>query len=296
MPWHQVKGDDGKAYWESPDGRVRHEITPSNSEAMQPNEGIGGFVKRSGKALLKEATNPDVLSGLAGALAPETGGASLAIPAAVGAGTSLVKDYMGGETDPLTAAGNAAWHGGVGALSGAASGAYRMAKGAGSAISDAASAAASAGGKLGLMGKLAAVLRGGEADPQTWVQAGTKGVGRIFDATIDGETLYSPRGLGILTRKLDGLQQQMFAAPEHMKAPIAMQIRALTPLRDQVHQVVSNPALDHQMIRFFMDRAGIQTGEQQGAALAKRKAATIAQSLRAMLAGGSAAQDLSQPQ
>lgn len=111
MGQQTVKGEDGRDYVELPGG-VRFPADELKEPAMQPGEQFGRGVGRAGvaQAMFEKVATPEVLGGVASMLGPETGGLSLAIPPLVGAGTSLVRDYMRGEKNPATYAGNAGIH------------------------------------------------------------------------------------------------------------------------------------------------------------------------------------------
>lgn len=88
-----IIGKDGRKYYDVPG---MEPVLVDDVDAPSTNEGFlaktGGFLKRS---------SPEIVAGLSAALAPETGGASLAIPPLAAAGTEALRQWSDtGHVDP----------------------------------------------------------------------------------------------------------------------------------------------------------------------------------------------------
>lgn len=136
MPSKVVKGDDGKMYMEFPNGkryelpsstgssgadptggRPLSEIPPEKVRSREFMTAMGDYERGTKTA---RNLNPEVMGGFAGLLAPETAGASLAIPAGAAGVTSLIQQFSRGERDPYTLLAKSGKHAALNAVPGLA--------------------------------------------------------------------------------------------------------------------------------------------------------------------------------
>lgn len=179
--------------------------------------------------------NPELYSSAASMLAPETGGASMAIPAAVGAGTSIARDLTSGERDPLTIGGDALLHGAAGMIPGAGGALTRrlaLLKSGVQTASPIVDAASSLPGSVGLAGKIAKLLGiGGEATAPRAVDLMAQHMAPLGDMTLAG-------GTKVLSS--DGLKQLVAKSIELENTPGSASPATRQALDDLIAQVRSH--------------------------------------------------------
>lgn len=274
MPQKIVKGADGKDYIVLPGGAQ----FPAD-ELKEPQLSTGGKIASQAYKLL----TPEVLSGAAALLGPETGGLSMAIPSAVGAGSSLVRDYMSGQHDFKTMASDALLHGTLGMAPGAVGG---LVKG-GMAMGRAGGAALDAAGALPKVGRFAKALSALTSGGTTVAPTVTGPAADLVGATLPfGEKVLSPEGLKYMideSGKL-ALKGKAFGDPQYDKLQQLISI-----VRDHLDQGPSGVSLAQKAY------IPIQTAAQQAVAKGAKYGKNIANTLRGLLGAGSVAVEEGKP-
>lgn len=254
-----------------------------NDPSLLARMGKGLVNDPMSRRLTRAASNPETVAGAAGVLlAPETGGLSMAIPAAVGAATAGAQDYfLEGQRDPLTIGGDMLLHGGINAIPGAVGNITH------SILSRAPSAVMELGnampGKIGVVSRVLSALRGvpqvTSAGPQV-----ASAAGELADMTLpSGAKVLSSQGLRELVQHSIDL--------ENKGAPKA-QVQAVDALIQKVRSAI---APGNQAPAQLLQQTGLPTGSitlnaQQAAAAAKAAQATrTATRVKRALYGASAA-------
>lgn len=246
-------------------GRKIQRVAGGQDLDLGPADAQPGPVESSARTAAKYLLNPEVYSTAAAMMAPETGGASLLIPAAIGGGVSIARDLSQGERDPMTIGGDALLHAGAGAIPGVGGAIARRISLARSGTQVASPMLDAASdllpGKAGLAAKIGKILGIGATDA---APAAVKAAvaDPLADMTLAGGVkVLSPEGLQALIKH----ETALATAGKDLTDPT---FKALDDLIDRVRQAM--PVDSPQSV---LSKAGLPTGSEMAAKVAAAKAA-----------------------
>lgn len=247
-------------------GRKIQRVAGGQDLDLGPADAQPSATESGARTAAKYLLNPEVYSTAAAMMAPETGGASLLIPAAIGGGVSIARDLSQGERDPMTIGGDALLHAGVGAIPGIGGTIARrisLARSGAQVASPMLDAASDLlPGKAGLAAKIGKILGIGATDAAPALAPAA--ANPLADMTLAGGTkVLSSDGLKALVQKSVELENTPGAAsPATRKA-----------LDDLIAQVRSHIHPDNVGAPGLLESVGLPSGSAMAAKAAAAKAA-----------------------